>query len=66
MQLQLPLHATLCATHDPSNRDKIQGTTVPIDGGFLALTRYEPIGVCAQIIVRGEGGRHARALARRA
>ena len=39
---------------------------MPIDGGFLALTRYEPIGVCAQIIVRGEDGRPARALVRRA
>ena len=30
--------------------DKIYGRTIPIDGNFLAMTRLEPIGVCAQII----------------
>jgi len=30
--------------------DKIQGHTIPCDGEFFAYTRYEPIGVCGQII----------------
>jgi len=30
--------------------DKIQGHTIPCDGDFFAYTRYEPIGVCGQII----------------
>ncbi|KAJ3593050.1 hypothetical protein NHX12_005388 [Muraenolepis orangiensis] len=30
--------------------DKIHGTTIPMDGEYLAFTRHEPIGVCGQII----------------
>ena len=30
--------------------DKIHGTTIPIDGPYLAYVRKEPVGVCAQII----------------
>ncbi|XP_029948229.1 retinal dehydrogenase 2 [Salarias fasciatus] len=30
--------------------DKLHGTTIPIDGDYLTFTRYEPIGVCGQII----------------
>ncbi|ESO89600.1 hypothetical protein LOTGIDRAFT_218707 [Lottia gigantea] len=30
--------------------DKIQGTTVPIDGNYFCYTRREPVGVCGQII----------------
>ncbi|KAL6461437.1 hypothetical protein MHYP_G00295810 [Metynnis hypsauchen] len=30
--------------------DKIHGTSIPTDGGYLSFTRHEPIGVCGQII----------------
>ncbi|XP_024151954.1 retinal dehydrogenase 2 [Oryzias melastigma] len=30
--------------------DKIHGTSIPMDGEYLTFTRYEPIGVCGQII----------------
>ena len=30
--------------------DKIEGTTIPVDGPHFAYTRLEPIGVCGQII----------------
>ncbi|KAI9583209.1 aldehyde dehydrogenase, mitochondrial-like [Glossina fuscipes] len=30
--------------------DKNHGKTIPMDGKFFAYTRYEPVGVCAQII----------------
>ncbi|XP_008335182.1 retinal dehydrogenase 2 [Cynoglossus semilaevis] len=30
--------------------DKIHGSTIPMDGEYLTFTRYEPIGVCGQII----------------
>lgn len=30
--------------------DKIHGQTIPVNGPFLAYTRHEPVGVCAQII----------------
>ncbi|XP_056135223.1 retinal dehydrogenase 2 [Lampris incognitus] len=30
--------------------DKIHGTSIPMDGDYLTFTRYEPIGVCGQII----------------
>ncbi|KAM9409190.1 retinal dehydrogenase 2 [Pholidichthys leucotaenia] len=30
--------------------DKIHGQSIPMDGEYLTFTRYEPIGVCGQII----------------
>ncbi|KAM3877309.1 retinal dehydrogenase 2 isoform 2-T2 [Diretmus argenteus] len=30
--------------------DKLHGTSIPMDGEYLTFTRYEPIGVCGQII----------------
>ncbi|XP_037813906.1 aldehyde dehydrogenase, mitochondrial [Lucilia sericata] len=30
--------------------DKNHGKTIPMDGDFMAYTRHEPVGVCAQII----------------
>jgi aldehyde dehydrogenase (NAD+) len=30
--------------------DKVQGKTIPIDGGYFCYTRHEPIGVVGQII----------------
>lgn len=30
--------------------DKNHGLTIPMDGDYLAYTRHEPVGVCAQII----------------
>uniref|UniRef100_A0A4W4GNX6 Aldehyde dehydrogenase domain-containing protein n=1 Tax=Electrophorus electricus TaxID=8005 RepID=A0A4W4GNX6_ELEEL len=30
--------------------DKIHGSSIPTDGGYLSFTRHEPIGVCGQII----------------
>uniref|UniRef100_A0A3Q3N752 Aldehyde dehydrogenase 1 family, member A2 n=1 Tax=Mastacembelus armatus TaxID=205130 RepID=A0A3Q3N752_9TELE len=30
--------------------DKLHGTSIPMDGDYLTFTRYEPIGVCGQII----------------
>uniref|UniRef100_A0A669DJH4 Aldehyde dehydrogenase 1 family, member A2 n=1 Tax=Oreochromis niloticus TaxID=8128 RepID=A0A669DJH4_ORENI len=30
--------------------DKIHGTSIPMDGEYLTFTRYEPIGVCGQIV----------------
>ncbi|XP_039275939.1 aldehyde dehydrogenase, mitochondrial [Nilaparvata lugens] len=30
--------------------DKIQGTTIPVDGSFFSFTRREPVGVVGQII----------------
>ncbi|CAF99585.1 unnamed protein product, partial [Tetraodon nigroviridis] len=30
--------------------DKLHGSSVPMDGEYLTFTRYEPIGVCGQII----------------
>ncbi|KAI9528440.1 Aldehyde dehydrogenase [Dissostichus eleginoides] len=30
--------------------DKIHGTSIPMDGEYISFTRYEPIGVCGQII----------------
>ncbi|XP_029353383.1 retinal dehydrogenase 2 isoform X2 [Echeneis naucrates] len=30
--------------------DKIHGSSIPMDGEYLTFTRYEPIGVCGQII----------------
>ncbi|KAM6981237.1 retinal dehydrogenase 2 [Aplochiton taeniatus] len=30
--------------------DKTHGTSIPMDGEYLTFTRYEPIGVCGQII----------------
>uniref|UniRef100_A0A4W4GP74 Aldehyde dehydrogenase domain-containing protein n=1 Tax=Electrophorus electricus TaxID=8005 RepID=A0A4W4GP74_ELEEL len=33
--------------------DKIHGSSIPTDGGYLSFTRHEPIGVCGQIIPAG-------------
>uniref|UniRef100_A0A7N9AYX3 Aldehyde dehydrogenase 1 family, member A2 n=1 Tax=Mastacembelus armatus TaxID=205130 RepID=A0A7N9AYX3_9TELE len=33
--------------------DKLHGTSIPMDGDYLTFTRYEPIGVCGQIIPAG-------------
>ncbi|XP_048811738.1 retinal dehydrogenase 2 isoform X2 [Lagopus muta] len=33
--------------------DKIHGMTIPVDGDYFTFTRYEPIGVCGQIIPAG-------------
>ena len=49
--LAIDLHLAIkCFRYYAGWADKICGKTVPIDGNFLALTRCEALGVCAQII----------------
>ena len=47
--IDLPL-AIKCFRYYAGWSDKICGSTVPIDGNHIAITRKEPIGVVAQII----------------
>ena len=47
--IDLPL-AIKCFRYYAGWADKITGSTVPIDGNYIAITRKEPIGVVAQII----------------
>jgi len=45
------LHLVInCLRYYAGWADKIEGKTVPIDGGFLSMTYHEPVGVCGQII----------------
>jgi len=30
--------------------DKLEGRTIPVEGNYFAFTRYDPVGVCGQII----------------
>jgi aldehyde dehydrogenase (NAD+) len=30
--------------------DKLEGKTIPVEGNYFAYTRYDPVGVCGQII----------------
>ena len=47
--VDIPL-AVECIRYYAGWADKIQGTTVPVNGDFLCYTRREPVGVAGQII----------------
>ena len=42
--------AIACYRYYAGWADKLQGKTIPIESGFLAFTRHEPVGVAGQII----------------
>jgi len=47
--VDIPL-AVECIRYYAGWADKIQGTTIPVNGDFLCYTRREPVGVAGQII----------------